>query len=141
MRHIFGIIVATAAAPYITVALIFSFTSFAADATLGEALAGALWGGSLALLFVGIPILFVSTLLSAVVKHLGRHALLGSVLSGAMTGSGFMIFLFWNALPSSGGKLNVGCGAAAGAICGWIYWVIALRKRASDYSEELQQKA
>lgn len=127
-RNVRGVLAAVVAAPYITVLLMFIGSLIAGDAKLDELPAVPLMG-SAGLLFLGIPLLSVSAILAAAIQHTGRYACLISIMSGILTGSGFMLFMYREVLQSFQAQLILICGALAGGICGWIYWRIAVRSK------------
>jgi hypothetical protein len=126
-RQLGGAFVATIIAPYLVALLMFLGDVLRGLAHFWELPAVAVLG-SAALFFFGLPAFLASLLLMPFVNHAGRWARLVSMFGGAIIGTGFLALFFWKIVFLSEGLFRMGCGALAGAICGWIYWRIALAR-------------
>jgi hypothetical protein len=133
-RHIWGIIAATAAAPYIAGLLIGFYVELVDVVRHGEplelpSLLKFLPISTVVLTVAGIPILILSALCAALLNAAEWRTRRASIVAGSLTG-----FCFIALLTSSPANLGdewlyaLAIGAPPGAICGWIYWRIAIRQ-------------
>jgi hypothetical protein len=133
-RHIWGIIAATAAAPYIAGLLIGFYAEVVDVVRHGEpldlpALLKFLPISTVALVVLGVPILIVSALCAALLNAAEWHTRWTSITAGSLAGFCFIALLASS--PANFGDewlYALAIGAPPGAICGWIYWRIAIRQ-------------
>jgi hypothetical protein len=82
--------------------------------------------GTFALLFFGFPLLLVSSVLAFALSRLSCHPPLWlPIMVGSVLGPCFISAIFSESLEKI--WIYLISGALAGAICGWIYWRIAIR--------------
>jgi hypothetical protein len=129
-RHILGILAATVAAPYLVLFLL-SFSLLIQGGSAGLEgpldLIKTLPLGTFALLMYGSPLLILSSLLAALLNALGWRSQWAIILGGATLGLCFMHLLFSSSYePGKTGFPVLSIGAICGAVCGWIYWRIAI---------------
>ncbi|WP_457089098.1 hypothetical protein [Microvirga sp. P5_D2] len=133
-RHVLGVITASAAAPYIVGTFLFLYAALSSlsssDAmSLGEALKSSptvLVFGTFGLIMYGLPVLAGATIAALIIHVLKVRSRSWAVGVGAMTGLCCGLYITfprfesdWVILPSF---------LPAGAVCGWIYWRIAIRQ-------------
>jgi hypothetical protein len=131
-RHILGVLSATLAAPYLVVFLWHLFALlFGDEVGIREPfdLIKAIPMGTIALFLFGLPLLTLAIICAAFVNAFDSSSWHGSVLWGFILGLGFMIALFVRSLEYSFQVTAfLVSGSISGAICGWIYWRIAIRQ-------------
>lgn len=126
-RHILGVLAAAIAAPYLVLFLWSLFGLVSGDrAGMKEPLdlLKVIPLGTIGLMIVGIPLLILASLCAMVVNAIKRPTWHGPVLGGMILGLGSMVALFADDSEFIPFLMS---GALSGAICGWIYWRIALR--------------
>lgn len=128
-RQIKGIIAATLAAPYVASLLmalwIVLFEPRVPDPFFAERLfKDVIFLGTVGLLYAGLPILILALIGAGILNGLKLRSGVASLFSGSIVG---LIFgAFFNA---SGLRDNIHLTlifVVSGAICGWIYWAIAI---------------
>ena len=133
LRHILGVVAATVAAPY----LIVIFAEFPFDKTDSSGLLFGINVATGALMFFGIPTLILAGICAAILHRLKLQTRGWCMLGGAGVGLGFLGLI--QLLP--GTTMNIGFWPLVlvvletllpGALCGWIYWRIALGPRAHE---------
>jgi len=129
IRTIRGLVAANVAAPYLTVFFIFALdwllaTNAGQKSRFDIDFVGAI--GTFALVALGLPLLLLSAALDLILAILNWRSPWQVVASGAALGLSFMVFLFFRSFHQSWDLLL--SGACSGAICGWIYWRIAIRR-------------
>lgn len=134
-RHIWGVLAATVVAPYLT-AFLWCLLGFAAGGIYGVKepfdILKAIPLGTFGLLLFGTPLLVFTSLCAALVNAMGARSWHISVLSGAIPGLGFMIALYVRTLDyDKDAAILLISGLVSGAICGWIYWRIAIKSCSS----------
>lgn len=82
--------------------------------------------GTIGLMIFGIPLLILASLCAMVANSVRRPTWRGPVLGGMILGVGSMVALFADDREFIPFLM---AGALSGAICGWIYWAIAIRPR------------
>src|SRR5690606_6635230 len=83
--------------------------------------------GSFALLLFGIPLLILAGICAALVHIVEQPTWRGPVLGGAVLGLGFVAAIFVRSLEHDAETIvMLIAGLCSGAICGWIYWRIAI---------------
>lgn len=128
-RHCLGVLAATLAAPYLVLFLWSLFGLVSGDQIGMEEpldLLKVLPLGTFGLGLFGIPLLILASLCAVAVNAVKRPTWRGPVLGGAILGLGFTAVLF------DGDREFIPflvSGALSGALCGWIYWRIAVRPR------------
>lgn len=137
LRTVTGVVVATLAAPFVFLLQIVLFERFGPLAS-GSPPAPFQWRGFDALLLmlallVGqltLLVLPVAGLVAYAGRRLGWRALSIHLLGGSLTGLLFSVFVISSmaAVPMGDGPLLL-FGLVTGAVCGWIYWLIAVRPR------------
>ena len=146
LRRVLGAVLATAAAPFvfitISVLAIWAWEGFPRPYLGTGSFIPLLVFGLLP--FIWFPISFLLILLISLglgwaAETGGFRARLPYMLGGAMLGFGFMLWLSWSA-ASAGSRHNVsdllampGIAAPAGALCGWIYWSMAINPAPRKY--------
>lgn len=135
-RHIMGALAATVAAP----SLVMFFMTWVDLFVQGDG--QPIWGrggfvniipfGILALFSLWLPLLVLACIslpLGLVLERVGCRSRLPFVICGSLVGLGFTIFFIgWSGLDVRFVKedLVLLTGLPSGAICGWIYWRIAI---------------
>ncbi len=130
-RYIFGLLAATAAAPYL-LALAFYiseplFFSITPPWKLLRLL-DVFFVGTYGLLILGIPLLFFSWWLAFFLDTKGWQIWWQVVLGGAALGT--ILTIIVAAIPAFHDLRDIrilALNAATGGICGWIYWRIAIK--------------
>jgi peptidoglycan biosynthesis protein MviN/MurJ (putative lipid II flippase) len=133
-RHIWRIMAATAAAPYVAGLLIGFFTELGDVARHGEpldlpSLLKFLPISTVVLIVAGIPILFASALCAALLNAAGWNTRRASITAGSLTGFCFIALL--TSSPANFGDewaYALAIGTLPGGVCGWIYWRIAIKQ-------------
>ncbi len=132
-RHILGVVAATVAAPYLIVIV----AELPFDKTDGPGLLFGMQVATGALMFFGIPTLIVAGICAAILYRLKLQTRGWCMLGGAGVGLsllGLILLLFGATMNFSFWPLLFGVLAhlLSGALCGWIYWRIALGPRAPE---------
>lgn len=131
-RQIKGIVAATLAAPYVagllmTLRIIIIFE----HKTLYPLFTARFYDdiaflGSVGLLYVGLPTLMLSLVADAILNMLKLRSALSSLLMGSVVGLAFGSFLSASSFRDNIHLVLI--FTTSGAICGWIYWHIAIRQ-------------
>lgn len=129
-RQILGVLAASLAAPYLAVAFMFALPAWeeAAKAGILEALGKLFFwivlAGTFALIVYGIPILIMATLIAFTLSKLRATSRWIAMAAGSVNGLalGSLAIVLddggdWSSLPAF---------ILAGALCGLLYWRIAL---------------
>ncbi len=128
LRHVLGVLAATIAAPYVaSLALVLSelpSKGIPDPQDLGGLIFILLFFGTYDVIVFGVPTLLIGSLLGAVLAKFKLQAPWHVALASSIVGLTFLGFLF-GVGESSGARFLL--GAPTGAICGWIYWRIAIR--------------
>ncbi|MEZ0169012.1 hypothetical protein [Microvirga sp. TS319] len=82
--------------------------------------------GTFGVVVFGIPLLVLASLCAMAVNTAKRPTWCGPVLGGIILGLGFTAALSTDDSPPIPFLMS---SALSGAICGWIYWRIAIRPR------------
>lgn len=132
-RRFLGILAATVAAPYLVVFL-WSLYGLLSGESVGLKepldLLKTIPLGTGALLMFGIPLLILAGICAALVHIVEQPTWRGPVLGGATLGLGFVAAIFGRSVePDADTVAMLASGLCSGAICGWIYWAIALRRQ------------
>ena len=131
-RHILGVVTATVAAPYLTILLWeLSVLLLGEEVGIEEPidLLKAIPIGTFAFLLFGLPLLILSSVFAILVNTIENPSWRSSVFSGAILGLGFMSVFFVRSPEYSFEVATfLTVGTLTGAICGWIYWRIALSR-------------
>lgn len=134
-RHILGALAATVAASYLVAFLVDFDTPIVVSRANNKPLdpldlLGFIDLGTELLEAYGIPLLILASLCVALLYALGYRTKESSMLIGAILGSCFVTVVI---LPQTADELLDGLvgGFLSGAICGWIYWLIAIRGQAN----------
>jgi len=122
------------AAPYLTGLLIGFYIEFVDVVRHGEPinlldLLKFLPISTVVLIVAGIPILILSALCAALLNAAEWQTRRASIMAGSLTGFCFIALL--TSSPASFGKewlYALALGTLPGAVCGWIYWRIAIRQ-------------
>jgi hypothetical protein len=121
---------ATVAAPYLVTLPGFSLSMINGSYGLTDFLFG-IWVATGALMFFGIPVLILAGICAAILHRLKLQTRGWCMLGGAGVGLGFLGLI--QLLP--GTTMNIGFWPLVlvvletllpGALCGWIYWRIAI---------------
>jgi hypothetical protein len=122
-RRILGLITASVTAPYL-IALFWVFSRGKLFSPLGKNPYpdDFFLYGAMGIVFFGLPLLAIAWFCEAIVTAIGWRSRWTVLLTGAIIGTGF-IAVMDNSLWS-----DIALGAVSGAICGWIYWLIAIRR-------------
>ncbi|KLK92093.1 hypothetical protein AA309_16935 [Microvirga vignae] len=130
-RQLKGIVAATLAAPYVASLLmalrivIFEYRS--ANALFTERFYGDIaLLGTIGLFYAGLPTLILSLIAASILNMLKLRSVASSLLFGSVVGSAFGLFLSASSFRDNVHLMLI--FAASGAICGWIYWRIAIRR-------------
>ncbi|MCG7394640.1 hypothetical protein MHY87_17180 [Microvirga sp. ACRRW] len=94
--------------------------------------------GSLGLLIYGLPLILAFSIAALILHAIKAERSALPVCLGSLIGLCFGAFFAASDMQDEW-PLFLGC-FVSGAICGWIYWRIALRKQADD-ADLLHQKA
>ncbi|SCY18746.1 hypothetical protein [Microvirga guangxiensis] len=133
-REIPGVLVTTAVAPYLTTLLMMVLDLlFLNNAEPRGQLDvfGFISLGTFGLLFFGFPLLFFSSIFALALSKLSRHPPLWlPIMIGSVLGCCFVSTIFSESLERIWTYLV--SGTLSGAICGWIYWCIAIRQTPAD---------
>ncbi|WP_262030344.1 hypothetical protein [Microvirga sp. Mcv34] len=122
-----GLLVATIAAPYLCLLFTALFQNGLADARISDALGFAIGAGTIALLWFGVPVFLIGGLVSGWLEALGLRSRKAMITGGAALGCSFLApFLL---IAQKDDWIFPVAGMLAGAICGWIYWLIAIRQK------------
>ncbi|MBM6593795.1 hypothetical protein [Microvirga pudoricolor] len=136
LRHIIGVLVVTATAPLVTMFLIAAvglcrglLNGHVDLAYLLRLIPGLLIGNYIILKILGPPLLVGSTLVAGIIYATGLRTWYASSIGGACFGGCFVLLSM--RIPSEEHRLIFAVESAsiflpAGAICGWIYWRIAV---------------
>lgn len=97
--------------------------------------------GFIALFLFAIPLALLALiggLLGLALERLGFLSPLPYIVCGALTGLGFLVFVMEGSLlpPDNWPGFAI---CLSGALCGWIYWRIALRGRSPDGSADCKR--
>ncbi len=124
-RQLLGLLAATMAAPYLVVLFASSLGRDLTSNSYGwrPSLEDILFYGTFGLVLFGLPLLAVAGIAIAVLTRLGWASLWTALLAGAVIGSVSIAVMYGD------GPIDTLLGAVSGAICGWIYWTIALQQR------------
>lgn len=129
-RRILGVLAATIIAPYLVMFLLNLFGLLSGDsAGLKEPLdlLKTIPLGTFALLMFGLPLLILASICAALVHLIAQPTWRAPVLSGAILGFGFVATFFVRNLEYDAWTFTaLISGLCSGAICGWIYWLIAI---------------
>lgn len=127
-RRIVALLTACAAAPYLTVLfmLIIDLAYGEKGAEFPLDLLKAVPLGTFALLLLGLPLVCAASLLAAILHGGGWEARWHCTTAACLLGSCFVGLVFSEELTKSLAPLIQ--GGLAGAICGWIYWKIAIKR-------------
>ncbi len=129
-RHVLGLVAATVAAPYLVLlpsALLLEFNDVASYGESFDVLdvLKFLPLGTMTLAFCGIPLLIVAAICAALFNFFQCRTKWTPMLAGALLGFCFVTIL--TSPPSSEDWLTIlAISTLPGAICGWIYWRIAI---------------
>jgi uncharacterized membrane protein HdeD (DUF308 family) len=133
-RHAAGLIAARIAAPYLTAFLMMVFDLLFLDHARPSnplELLEFMSLGILGFLFFGIPLLLLSSVLALALSRLSRHPPSWQpMIIGGVLGLCFVSVIFTESFE--GTWTCLASGALAGAICGWIYWRIAIGRTPPD---------
>jgi hypothetical protein len=136
-RRILGILAATFAAPCLIMLWVQLFDIFfglkyehSNDPTLFDVILKVIVVGAIVYLLFGIPLLLLSSLLAWLLHVSGSTTRLPAVAAGALLGELFAAFFATMNNKSDDASLWLAF-AGCGALCGWIYWRIALRGQAA----------
>lgn len=131
MKHrLLGILAANLAAPYLTALFMALFDLLFSDAVwMKEPLdllkSGVI--GTFGLILFGLPLLLISAVLALALQGLSCSSRWHAMVSAGVLGFVFMtVVLISEGLHESWSYLVA--GGCSGAICGWIYWRIAIRR-------------
>lgn len=130
-RHALAILAATLAGPYLVgffLVVLFTLTDLAGGRPIHPAdLFGFIVIGSFGLALFGIPLLILASVCAVLLHAFRSQALWTPVLTGAGIGACFLAVAFSSLNRSQDRMIVSASGALTGALCGWIYWRIALR--------------
>jgi hypothetical protein len=129
-RRILGILAASAVAPYLgaasfLVSMALKDPSLPTIESAAEFFTGIMMFGTAGLIIYGIPVLAFVAIAALVLHALDAHSPLIITAIASLVGLCFGLFLTspdfheWSVIPSA---------FISAAICGWIYWRIALRQ-------------
>jgi hypothetical protein len=136
-RRVLAVLAATVAAPYLPFLLAgLAWDLFVTPVASPVEYLGVLFVGTIGLLIYGIPLFLLAYILAALCHHLGQETLLAAMAGGLLLGSGFGAVLigFDSNLKSTLLLLSF---PLSGALCGWIYWLIA-RERTSPPPDAIE---
>ena len=134
-RHIFGVAAATVAAPYLVVFTIYPLGIMLANAADSLTLFELLKYGTLALSGAALPVLVLSGICAAILNRLGVRSKWWMMASGAGLGlASFALVLSQPTLSSSDHRPAALSLSLSGALCGWIYWRIAIGRTGHSVS-------
>ncbi len=125
-RRILGLLAATIAAPYL-VLFLWSLYGLISGDQVGMKepldLLKVIPLGTLGLGVFGIPLLILASLCAVAVNAVKRPTWRGPVLGGIILGLGFIAALSGSDIADDRDAIAF---VVSGAICGWIYWRIAI---------------
>jgi hypothetical protein len=130
LRHILGVVAATVAAPYLVMLIEYLFNNNTRGLT---GLWSGIQAGTMGLVVFGLPTLILAGICAAILHRLKLQARSWCMLGGAGVGLSFHGLI--QLLP--GTTMNIGfwpllfvllVNLLSGALCGWIYWRIAIRR-------------
>ncbi|WP_112661858.1 hypothetical protein [Microvirga flavescens] len=131
-RQVLGVLAATIAAPYLFSFLWILFGFIAGDRPIMKEpldLIKAIPMGTMALIVFGIPLLILASLCATAVNAIERPTWRGPMLGGTIFGLGFIFALSMGAVAYNKELIALQLsGTCSGAICGWIYWRIAMHR-------------
>jgi hypothetical protein len=136
VRTVGALLAATLAGPY-TYLLLSWLTNFALDPSVPSleasimALPMLMFMGTVGLVLAGVPALLLGASALGFAWKLGLYSRRYAVSAGAIIGSGFAA-LYLDSEFQSETVQSVIIGALSGAICGWIYWRIAIGRTPDD---------
>ena len=126
-RHILGVVTATIAAPYL-VSLVDYLSALMIDGPKSfMGLIDSILLGTNGLLFFGIPTLVLASICAAILHRLKLRTRGWCMLGGAGVGLGSLGIMVLSV------GIDIGIPqlllmSLSGALCGWIYWRIAIRR-------------
>jgi len=130
-RQIKGIVAATLAAPYVA-SLLMALRIVISEQRSPDALFTERFYDDIALLgtvglfYSALPTLFLSLIAAAILNMLKLRSALSSLLIGLVVGLTFGAFFSASSFRDNIHLMLI--FAVSGAICGWIYWLIAIRR-------------
>jgi small-conductance mechanosensitive channel len=146
LRAIGGLFAASLVAPYLASFLITLFLAIFDHVSRNDALLARpspvdeLLGvlnvpflGTIGLAMFGLPILLVAAIVALALDIFGLRSKRHSVIGGGGLGGLFLGLLF------SGSWIPLVAGLLTGAVCGWIYWRIALHRPSPSASRTYQE--
>jgi hypothetical protein len=123
-RTLLGLFVASFAAPYLVMTFLGLFTfigdGFTSSARFFDAVF--IWGSFGALVF-SVPTALLALVLALLLRISGLYSCQSVVVVGAALGTCFVGRIFLSTTEVVQASLS---GTLSGAICGWIYWRIAI---------------
>lgn len=145
LRTIGGVLAASLAAPYLASFFIFVLMALLGGSRDANLLFGApsfadslldflkfLVIGTLGLGMFGLPILFAAGILAFLLHAFALRSKYYAIASGGILGCLSLALLFGGDRDDD--RIFFLSGMLAGAICGWIYWRIAITNRARSMS-------
>jgi hypothetical protein len=131
-RHVLGVLAATIAAPYlaalfVTVATVTLVAVKSPNRFDPLDLFQFVFHGTEAFLFLGAPVLLLSSFYAFLLHAFECRSRRGPIIGGAVLGLSFAL-VFAPARLTVESVFLLCTGLFPGAICGWIYWRIAIRQ-------------
>jgi hypothetical protein len=125
VRRIAGLLVASAAAPYLFAVILVLFSRPVLSGDPFAALDAVATIGTLGLAFLGLPSLGMAALLAIVAEVAEWASLRAAALAGAALGLCFGGSFVHSGLMRGESVVALATGAATGAASGAIYWLVA----------------
>jgi hypothetical protein len=133
-RHVWGVLAATLVAPYLVGLMMGLFVEFDDMVNHGESfdvleLLDFLFISTGVLIIAGVPLLIVASFWIALLDLCKCRTKLGPILAGIITGvCSVTVLVSGRPITGEFWVLALATSSLSGAICGWIYWRIAIRQ-------------
>lgn len=129
-RYVLGVITASAAAPYLVAASLgisvaLESQNWSALEGLIDLLIGMVFFGTFGLLIYGLPVLAFAVFAALILYAFDIRSIIVIVATASIIGLCFGLLLLLQNFDNW--PLILGC-VISGAVCGWIYWRIAIRQ-------------
>lgn len=119
-----GLLVSSVAAPYLCLLFIALLANGFTDDRIPDAVGWVIGGGTLALVWAGVPVFLIGGVVSGMLETFGLRSQMTMIAGGAAVGFSFLTPLLLS--DQKGDWIFPVAGMLSGAICGWLYWRIAI---------------